>query len=154
MKIINIDNKRFLISETNMGLLYRPNGMSRDDSGNRWVIKLGGFTKPFVDEDPTIFGKLKALAKLYMFVLESGEEEILPDLGDKYGETGLTGMYHRGGLKPHYHVQVYGDIIKVYMDPKKTSHKEFTQASRLQNRLMKDIPIELMTSIEKLSPYL
>lgn len=154
MQIINIDKKRFLISETGTGLMYRPNGMSREDSRNRWVIRLDGITKEFKDSDPSIFGKLKSLAQVYLFVMENGEEELLPVLGEKYSGSGLLGMYHRGGLKPHYHVRVFGDIVEVPICAKKNNHREFVQASRIQEKLMKDIPAELLQSLEKLSPYL
>lgn len=154
MKIINLSDKKFMIAETGLGILYLPAGMFRDEEHGRWVLRLNGRTRPFYDKRTDMFGKLKSLAELYLFVMENGEKELLPFLGEKFSSTGLLGMYYRDGLNPHYHVQVYGDIVKIYLDKKKKTHREFNQAARLQDRLFKDIPGDLTLSLEKLNPYI
>ncbi len=154
MKIINLSDNKFMIAETGLGILYLPAGMFRDEEHGRWVLRLNGRTRPFYDKRTDMFGKLKSLAELYLFVMENGEKELLPFLGEKFSSTGLLGMYYRDGLNPHYHVQVYGDIVKIYLDKKKKTHREFNQAARLQDRLFKDIPGDLTLSLEKLNPYI
>lgn len=154
LHIMNVTNDQFMILETDIGLLYRPNGLERDERKGRWTIKLSGFTVEFKDANPTIFGKLRALANAYLFVMENGENEMLPPITDKYDKTGLLGMYRRGGLKAHYHVRIYGDIVDVAIDTKRNDNREFTAAARIQSKLMKDIPSELLHSLEKLNPFI
>lgn len=155
LQILNISTTDFMIGETDLGLLYRPKGLERDCKHGRWTIKLSGITVEFKDANPTIFGKLKSLAAAYLFVMENGEDEMLPPvLKDKYDKTGLLGMYRRGGLKAHYHVRIYGDIVDVPIDTKKNDNREFTTASRIQGKLMKTVPKELLYSFEKLNPFI